>query len=186
MNSNYLLLSKENSNQGKRLRKRLKKHHLEKLFKYSNYKGDYEGGICDEVIYLFKSGIQINGKLFDRFFDTDGYINLIFSVDEKLELSNQINYTYKLYSINNSGVNSKSFDTNDTYISSLEVLLNQKGLFCKTQLLFHCRINDFHKCRPAGKQRRQLVCRMRKTSTTHPNIGRLHSIFLAIAWPPIF
>ena len=42
----------------------------------SNYKGDYEGGICDEVIYLFKSGIQINGKLFDRFFDTDGYINL--------------------------------------------------------------------------------------------------------------
>jgi len=62
----------------------------------SNYKGDYEGGICDEVIYLFKSGIQINGKLFDRFFDTDGYINLIFSVDEKLELSNQINYTYRL------------------------------------------------------------------------------------------
>lgn len=42
MNSNYLLLSKENSNQGKRLRKRLKKHHLEKLFKYSNYKGDFE------------------------------------------------------------------------------------------------------------------------------------------------
>jgi len=62
----------------------------------SNYNGEYEGGICDEVIYLFKSGSQINGKLFDRFFDKDGYIYLIFSVDEKLDLSNQIIYTYRL------------------------------------------------------------------------------------------
>jgi len=56
----------------------------------------YEGGVCDEVIYLFKSGSQINGKLFDRFFDSDGFINLIFTVDIKLDLSNQIIYTYRL------------------------------------------------------------------------------------------
>jgi hypothetical protein len=56
----------------------------------------YERGVCDEVIYLFKSGSQINGKLFDRFFDNDGYINLIFSVDELLDLSDPIKYTYRL------------------------------------------------------------------------------------------
>lgn len=48
----------------------------------------------------------------------------------KDRVNDQINYTYKLYSINSSGINSKSFDTNDTFINSLEVLLNEKGLFC--------------------------------------------------------
>ena len=62
---------------------------------YNNITG-FEGGICDEVIYLFKSGSQIKGKLFDRFYDVDGYINLIFSVDVKLDFSNSITYTYRL------------------------------------------------------------------------------------------
>lgn len=42
MNSNYLLLSKENSQQGKRLRKRFKKHRVDKLFKYSNYNSNFD------------------------------------------------------------------------------------------------------------------------------------------------
>ncbi len=48
----------------------------------------------------------------------------------KERVNDEINYYYMLYRINAESINSKSFDTNDTYISSLEVLLTPKGLFC--------------------------------------------------------
>ncbi len=57
-----------------------------------NGKTGFEGGICDDPIYLFTSGQQINGKIFDRYFDE--YIYLVFSVKELIDLNNS--YTYKL------------------------------------------------------------------------------------------
>lgn len=42
MNSNYLLISREKSDNGKRLQKRFRKNNISKLFEYSYYKSDFK------------------------------------------------------------------------------------------------------------------------------------------------
>ncbi|KIX21264.1 hypothetical protein SY27_10990 [Flavobacterium sp. 316] len=41
-----------------------------------------------------------------------------------------INYNFKLYKLTTDDIKSESFDTNDSYINSLALLSNDKGLFC--------------------------------------------------------
>lgn len=106
-----------------------KKQETHRVLVYDNqlnkvYEQEFSENIKDK--YFKYNSFEVSDEDGTVYFLGKAYKNESF----KDRVDDQINYTYKLYSINNSGVNSKSFDTNDTYINSLEVLLNQKGLFC--------------------------------------------------------
>ncbi|MBR9757972.1 MAG: hypothetical protein GYB39_07795 [Algicola sp.] len=48
----------------------------------------------------------------------------------KDKVKGEINYAYKLYKVNAEGVQSNTFETQNNYINSLGIMLNEKGVFC--------------------------------------------------------
>lgn len=64
MNSNYLLICKDKSDNGKRLQRRFRKQNINKLFQYSYYKSDYETESLS-LISKFLSDIKTKQKSFN-------------------------------------------------------------------------------------------------------------------------
>ena len=64
MNSNYLLICKDKSDNGKRLQRRFRKQNINKLFQYSYYKSDYETESLS-LISKFLSDIKTKQRSFN-------------------------------------------------------------------------------------------------------------------------
>lgn len=88
------------------------------------YEQEFSENIKDK--YFQYNSFEVSDEDGTTYFLGKAYKNESF----KERVNDEINYSYILYRINAESINSTTFDTNNTYISSLEILLNPKGIFC--------------------------------------------------------
>lgn len=105
------------------------KKETHKIYVYNNdlnlvYEKEFSQDIKDKYfVYNSFTVDDVNGSVF---FLGKSYKNE--SLKEKKD--GKINYFYKLYKVNSNDIKSETFDTENSFVGSLEVLANEKGVFC--------------------------------------------------------
>src|SRR5690606_26282632 len=100
-----------------------------KIFVYNNdlnliYEKEFTQNIKDK--YFVYNSFTVDDRSGAVFFLGKSYKNE--SLKEKK--NGVINYFYKLYKVDSNDVKSETFETENTFVGSLEILANEKGVFC--------------------------------------------------------